>query len=72
MTKEDLKYIAKIIRRQANSKYSAIVVTPDYTTGQIDIEGLPDGVKAIDMCSEVKKKGIKVYDRGVTRVLVTF
>lgn len=72
MTREDLKYIAKVIRRYCTEKKYNVTVTPDYETGYIDIEGLPDGVKAIDVCKVVIDKGVKVYSRGEARVLVMF
>lgn len=72
MTKEDLKYIAKVIRRYCTkNKYNATVL-PDYETGHIEITGLPVGVKVLDVCKVVVDKGVKVFSKSDTKVLVKF
>ena len=72
MTKEDLKYLAKILRRHCKQKnYVNATIEPDYETGHIEVTGLPAGLTALLVSTKVmEEKGVKVIGKTDTRILI--
>ena len=65
MKQEDLRYLAKIVRRYCK-KYDNVEVIPDYelACNVIEVKGLPEKITALTVVTEaLKDKNVKIFGK---------